>query len=46
VLEVRLTRSPRTLTLRYGPGLPELLGVGLSLAALGGWAVAAWAETA
>lgn len=46
VLEVRLTRAPRTLTLRYGPGLPELLGVGLSLAALGGWAVAAWAETA
>jgi hypothetical protein len=42
MLEVRLTRAPQTLTLRYGPGLPEMLGVGVTLAALGGWAVAAW----
>ncbi len=42
VLEVRLTRAVQPLTLRYGPGAPEILGVAVSLAALGAWTVAAW----
>jgi hypothetical protein len=42
VLEVRLTQPQQTVTLHYGAGAPELLGVALSIAALAGCAAAAW----
>src|SRR5207244_12908444 len=42
LLEVRLTRVLQTVTLRYGPGVPEIAGVVLSAGALIAWAVAAW----
>jgi len=42
LLEVRLTRAPQTVTLRYGPDVPEIAGVVLSAVALGTWAVVAW----
>lgn len=42
LLEVRPTRASQALTLRYGPGVPEIAGVVLSAVALGVWAVGAW----
>ena len=42
LLEVRLTRASQTVTLRYGPGVPELAGVALSIVAVAAWVVVAW----
>ena len=42
LLEVRLGRAPQTVTLRYGPGAPEIAGIALSAVALIAWAVVAW----
>lgn len=42
ILEVRLTQPQQTVTLRYAAGVPEILGVAVSTAALVGWAAAAW----
>jgi hypothetical protein len=42
LLEVRLARASQTVTLRYGPGAPEIAGVALSIVALAAWAVLAW----
>jgi hypothetical protein len=42
LLEVRMVRTSQTVTLRYGPGAPEIAGVALSTVALAAWAVLAW----
>jgi hypothetical protein len=42
LLEVRMARTSQTVTLRYGPGAPEIAGVALSTVALAAWAVLAW----
>jgi hypothetical protein len=42
LLEVRLPRASGTVTLHYGPGVPEIAGVALSIVALAAWAVVAW----
>jgi len=42
LLEVRLTRSAQTVTLRYRPGAPELAGIALSVLSLGAWLLIAW----
>lgn len=42
LLEVRLARASQTVTLRYGPGAPEIVGIALSALALAAWAVLAW----
>jgi hypothetical protein len=42
ILEVRLTEPQQTVTLHYGAGVPELAGVGLSLAAVIACGAAAW----
>jgi hypothetical protein len=42
ILEVRLTQPLQTVTLRYGAGVPEILGVAVTAAALVAWAAAAW----
>lgn len=42
LLEVRLTRASQTITLRYGPGTPEIAGLALTAVALGAWIVGAW----
>ena len=34
ILEVRLTQPQQTVTLRYGPGVPEILGLAVTVAAL------------
>jgi hypothetical protein len=41
ILEVRLTQALQTVTLRYGAGVPEILGVAVTAAALVTWAAAA-----
>jgi hypothetical protein len=42
ILEVRLTQRQQAVTLRYGAGVPEILGIAATGAALVAWAVAAW----
>jgi hypothetical protein len=42
ILEVRLTRPEQTVTLRYRAGVPEILGLAVTTAALAAWAAAAW----
>ena len=42
LLEVRLPRASQTVTLSYGPGAPEIIGVVLTAVALAAWVVAAW----
>ena len=42
LLEVRLPRASGTVTLHYGPGVPEIAGVALSAVALAAWAFVAW----
>ena len=46
LLEVRLTQRLQTVTLRYGAGVPEILGVAVTAAALVAWAVAAFTTRA
>jgi len=42
VLEVRLTRPLQTVALRYSAGVPEILGLAVTAAALVAWAAAVW----
>jgi hypothetical protein len=42
VLEVRLTQPVQTVSLRYAAGVPEILGVAVTAAALVGWAAASF----
>jgi len=42
LLEVRLTRPTQVVTLRYGPGAPELTGIALTAVAIGVWVRRAW----
>ena len=42
VLEVRLTQPVQTVSLRYAAGVPEILGVAITAAALVAWAAASW----
>lgn len=42
ILEVRLTQPGQTVTLRYVAGVPELLGVAVTAAALVAWTAAVW----
>jgi hypothetical protein len=42
ILEVRLTQPLQTVTLRYAAGVPEILGVAVTAAALVAWAAALW----
>lgn len=42
LLEVRLTRPQQTVALRYSAGVPEILGVAVTAAAVVAWAAAAW----
>lgn len=42
ILEVRLTQPLQTVALRYSAGVPEILGVAVTAAALVAWAAAAW----
>ena len=42
ILEVRLTHALQTVTLRYSAGVPEILGVAVTAAALVASAAAAW----
>lgn len=42
LLEVRLARPAQTVTLRYGPGAPEIAGLVLTAIALAAWVVVAW----
>ena len=42
LLEVHLARAAQTVTLRYGPGPPEIAGVALTAIALAAWVVLAW----
>jgi hypothetical protein len=42
VLEVQLTRPLQTVTLRYSAGVPEILGLAVTAAALIAWAAALW----
>jgi hypothetical protein len=41
ILEVRLTQPLQTVTLRYGAGVPEILGIAVTAAAVVAWAAAA-----
>jgi hypothetical protein len=45
ILEVRLTQPLQTVTLRYSAGVPEILGVAVTAAALVAWAAAALKKT-
>jgi hypothetical protein len=42
LLEVRLTQPSQMVTLRYSAGVPEILGLAVTAAALVTWAAAAW----
>jgi hypothetical protein len=42
LLEVRLTRSIQTVTLRYRPGAPELAGIAVSALTIAAWLVIVW----
>ena len=44
LLEVRLTRPQQMVALRYSAGVPEILGVAVTAAAVVAWAAAAWKQ--